>query len=167
MVVGNNSNVSSGWQVMGNWTVSGPPATVSVTPASGTGTAQVFTFVYSDPVGFADISYVDVLFQSGLFGQNACYVVYLRAANSINLFNDAATAYAGSATLGAAAMLTNSQCTLNSGASSISVSGNNLTLALALTFNPGFNGAKNIYMVAGNNSGLSSGWQTKGVWTPQ
>jgi hypothetical protein len=38
-------------------------------------------------------------------------------------------------------------------------------LYAALTFKPGFSGAKNIYMFAANAGGTSSGWQTRGTWT--
>jgi hypothetical protein len=52
---------------------------------------------------------------------------------------------------------------LNAAASSVSGSGNNLTLNIALTFKPAFSGAKNIYMDA--YDGTESGWQQKGSWT--
>jgi hypothetical protein len=48
-------------------------------------------------------------------------------------------------TIGAAGTLPNSQCTINVGASSVSASGNNLTLNLALTFESAYAGAKNTY----------------------
>ena len=44
-------------------------------------------------------------------------------------------------------------------------SGNNLTLNVAISFQPGFTGAKNIYMDASDGAS-SSGWQQKGAWTP-
>ena len=44
-------------------------------------------------------------------------------------------------------------------------SGNNLTLNLNLTFNPGFAGAKSVFTEALNNSSLSSNWQTVGSYT--
>src|SRR5206468_7791203 len=138
MIVGNNGNVSSGWQAKGSWNPAGPPANVSVTPASGSGTSQAFTLVYSDPAGWADITYVGALFQTGLFGQNACYVIYVRANNAISLYNDAGTGVAGTGTPGTAGTLSNSQCSINTLTSSVSGSGNNLTLTLALSFKPVF-----------------------------
>ncbi len=166
MVVGNNSNVSSGWQAEGAWTVPiSSPVNVSASPASGSGAAQSFSFAYSDPLGNTDIAFVDILFQTTLSPSNACYAIYVPSTNTINLFNDAGTGSAGVATLGVAGTLSNSQCTIAAGASSVSASGANLTLTLALTFKPAFGGAKNIYMVAGDKSNLSSGWQAEGAWT--
>src|SRR5206468_9994640 len=48
--------------------------------------------------------------------------------------------------------------------SSVSLSGNVLTLNLSITFQTAFNGNKNIYLQANNAFG-SSGWQLRGSWT--
>jgi len=162
----NNANALSGWQAKGAWTVvTAPPADVSVAPSSGSGASQTFSFVYSDPYGYMDIHYVEVLFQPSLATQNACYVQYSRVNNSIDLVADSGTAYAGSLTPGIAGTVSNSQCTVDAGASSASGSGNNLTVTLALTFKPAFGGAKNIYLDVVNNANALSGWQAKGAWT--
>jgi hypothetical protein len=60
--------------------------------------------------------------------------------------------------------LQNSQCTLNVGASSASMSGNTLTLNLALSFTAAFAGAKNVYMEV-ENATHDSGWSPHGAWT--
>src|SRR5260370_25921563 len=105
-------------------------------------------------------------FQTQLVGNNACYVQYTRATNTVQLINDAGTGYVGSGgTLGGAGTLSNGQCTLNLGSSSTSGSGNNLTVNLALIFTPAFNGAKTVSMNVNNNETVSSGWQAKGTWT--
>ncbi len=46
----------------------------------------------------------------------------------------------------------------------MSLSGNILTLTLALTFQPAFCGVKNIYMQAGNPYQITA-WQAEGTWT--
>jgi hypothetical protein len=167
-VSGNGSNVSSGWQAKGSWIVpSAIPVNVSVSPASGSGTVQLFSFAYSDQSGFADISYVDFLFQAQFTGQNACYAIYSPSSKTITLMNDAGNSSAGSATLGTVGTLSNSQCTLDTGASSASGSGNSLTLNVKLTFKPSFAGTKNIFTVSGNGNNVSSGWQFEGSWTAQ
>jgi hypothetical protein len=65
---------------------------------------------------------------------------------------------------GAATTLQNSQCSVNVGASSLSSSGSTLTLNLAMTFEPAYAGAQNIYMYAADVSGANSGWQSLGTW---
>ena len=51
------------------------------------------------------------------------------------------------------------------GGTTVILSGNTLTLNLAMTFKPAYAGAKNIYMHAVDISGTNSGWQQLGTWT--
>src|SRR5438445_580790 len=81
----------------------------------------------------------------------ACFVQYSPANNTLYLHNDADNSEVW-ATLGTAGALSNSQCSIDTGASSASGSGNNLTLTLAITFRPGLNGSQNVYMAAVNKS---------------
>ena len=166
----NNASVFSGWQTMGSWTVtsggSSTPMNVSVTPASGSGSSQTFSFVFSDASGYTDINWVQIIVGPQVQSNNVCFVTYTRATNVLQLVVDGGATFVGSgATLGVAGTLTNSQCTLNAGASSVSGSGNNLTLNLALTFKPAFAGGKSTFAGAINNVNAFSGWQTMGAWT--
>jgi hypothetical protein len=159
----------SGWQTLGVWTVPGtappPPQVVSVSPSSGGGTAEVFSFVYIDPSGEADLAQAQVLINTAVGGAGACYVFYNPALNSVTLGNDAYTSLLGPMTLGASATLQNSQCVVNGASSSAAWSGDDLILKLSLTFEPAFAGAKYIFGYAFTVGGLVSGWQTLGVWT--
>jgi hypothetical protein len=85
------------------------------------------------------------------------------SSNSIYLEDDTGVSHAP-LTLGSAGTAQNSQCSIDAGASSISLSGNTLSLTLALSFLPGYTGAKNVYMYAQNASG-NSGWAQRGTWT--
>jgi hypothetical protein len=170
MGVINNNNVFSGWEAKGTWSVTQPgnqpPANVSVAPSSGTGLSQTFSFVFTDPYGFADISWTQMHFGAQLIADNVCYLQYTRATNTIQLFNNAGSGYVGSGgTLGGAGVLSNGQCTVNLPASSASGSGNNLTVNVSLTFAAGFSGAKTTSMGVINNASIFSGWQAKGTWT--
>ena len=177
-VAGNNSvyadangkNWSSGWQTVGTWSLSAPagsppPTSVSVTPNSGNGSSGAFAFLFTDPNGYADISSVAMNFGASNSTAGVCYLSYNPPpANTLSLLNDAGTAAAGSQSLGTAGTLQNSQCSINTGASS-SASSNNLTLSLALTFKSGFAGNQNIYASASGKSDSTSGWQSIGSWT--
>jgi Pro-kumamolisin, activation domain/Bacterial Ig-like domain (group 3) len=165
------SGANSGWQQLGTWTaqsLSGTPATVSVTPNSGSGASQTVALVYSDTAGAASLQGVWAWFNATLADSAAssCFVNYDTAVNQINLMNDAGTAWL-TATPGAATMLANSQCSVNVAATSVVPSGNTLTLNLAMTFEAGYAGAKNIYMYDADVSGANSGWQQLGTWTAQ
>jgi hypothetical protein len=144
-----------------------PPQTVSVTPVSGSGLSQVFTLVYSDPAGAADIGAALVLINGTLSGPGSCDVQADPVHKYLWLLNDGATAWLGPITAGVAGTVQNSQCTVSGATSSVVASGNTLTVNLGLTFQSGFAGAKTVYGNAISAGGLTSGWTTLGTWTAQ
>jgi hypothetical protein len=165
-----NATFDSGWSPIGTFTTTSggggtpqAPSTVSVTPSSGSGASQTFAFVFSDPAGAIDIASTQMDINSSLTAAGGCYLYYSRASNQIQLANDGGS-FGTALTVGTAGTLTNSQCTLDAGASSVTPSGNTLTLNVALSFKAAFAGAKNIYMEA-QNATLDSGWSPKGTFT--
>jgi phage baseplate assembly protein gpV len=165
------SSADSGWQTLGSWTA---PATsevasdASVTPNSGTGLQQTFALQYADSLGATDLTSVWVWFNAdfnSVSAANSCMVYYARATNQLYFLNDAGTAWSSPVAPGAAATLSNSQCSVNVAAASVTVSGTTLTLNLPVTFMAAYAGAKNTYMYAAGSS-ASSGWQALGSWTP-
>ena len=163
------SGSNSGWQQLGAWTVTsaaGTPATVSVTPSSGSGASQTFALQYSDTAGASSLTQVWAYFNATLANpaSNACMLYYNTATNQINLLSDNATAWMP-ATLGTATTLQNSQCSLNVATATVAPSGNILTLNVTVTFQPAFAGAKNVYLHSVDVSGSNSGWQQLGAWT--
>ena len=107
---------------------------VSVSPNSGSGLTQVFTTTYSDSYGVSDISYVGMMIGSRVSIAQACYVLYVPGTNALFLLNDAGNQQLGPASLSEAATLSNSQCTLDASASTVSSSGNTLSIGFAVTF---------------------------------
>src|ERR1019366_8096557 len=165
---GDAGGSNSGWQPRGAWTVlagSGTPSTVSVSPSSGTGNTQTFALQYSDTAGATTLSSVYVWFVATGTQVNSCVVQYARAANTLYLMNDAANGWS-SATPGVAGTIQNSQCTINAGSTTVSPSGNSMTLNLPVTFAAGYAGSSlTLYMWAGDAGGSNSGWQPRGAWT--
>jgi hypothetical protein len=144
-----------------------PPAVYLLTPNSGSGPSVIMAAVYSDPQGAAEINQAWLLINTGLTAGNACYVYYHPQANLLYLRNDAGTAWLSPGLApGNPGTVSNSQCTLNGNSSSVGYSGNYLTVAFSLTFNPAFVGARNVYMFASGLSALNSGWVKSGTWTP-
>ncbi len=159
---------SGGLKPKGTWNTSADvaPTATSVTPASGTGTSQTFTFAYADANGAQDLNTVSANFNTSTATASACYLYYVKAANLIYLENDAGTGAQGSVTPGVAGTVSNSQCTINGTGSAVTSSGNNLTLAVPVTFLTVFTGSKNVYLSATDDEGLTSGSVQKGTWTP-
>ncbi|PWU00629.1 MAG: hypothetical protein C5B51_24755 [Terriglobia bacterium] len=163
-----DSTQNSGWQATGSWTVpaSGPPAVVSAVPASGSGPSATFSVAAADGAGPSAIANVTFLVNTGINGANACWILYIRSGNTLQLANDAGTAFSAPVTVGTGTTLSNSQCSVNTATASTSATGTTLRLNLPVTFIGSFHGLKNTYVLVNDNASQSSGWQQTGTWTP-
>jgi len=165
------------------------PMIVSLTPNSGAGQSVAFSAVIADLSGAADVNEVLLLVDTtaDANGVGACYVRYDPSSNQLYLRNDAGTGWLlpgntsvdtlalrgavtrrrpqNSITVGTVTA-SNSQCTLNASSSSVSTSGNNLTLSVSLAFSATVVGSQNVYLHASGANGLNSGWIASGSWTP-
>ncbi len=154
---------NTGWQSGGAYTVPGTSISAdSVTPASGSGSSQTFTAIYSDPGGASAFKRRLFIINAALNGSSSCFVqtdstgIYLVADNGSTLLGPVSNGNSQ----------TNSQCTLNGSGSAVNNSGNMSSVTLPIVFKAPFAGAKNIYMYA-EDSSSNTGWQTKGTWTSQ
>jgi hypothetical protein len=169
IAVGTGGNIFAGYN--GNIYQLTPmrPSPTSVSPGSGSAFSQVFTFTFTDPNGYSDLSVLDVLINNYLDGVGACYFAWVpsgASAGYVYLVDDAGDGgYAGGSPMfvPTSNSLSNSQCTISGTGSSVSSNGNTLTLTLAITFTSGFAGNKIFYMAARSNT-QNSGWQALGTW---
>jgi hypothetical protein len=168
MLAGDNSGMTSNWQQMGTWTTSAvsnqPPSLVSVTPAAGTGMTQTFSYTISSANGYSYLMQDQIVINNGLYGANACFLYYVRAANRVGLLNDDETAWL-TAPLHSPGTLSNSQCAVDTGASAAVGSGNTLTLDMVITFAAGWTGPKNNYALAMDRGDNLVGWTQMGTWS--
>ncbi len=158
-----DSSSNTGWLVEGAYTVvipSGTPQVNSVSPNSGSGPGQVFTFVYSDTVYAQSLSTVAFLFNTSVTFSNACYVVYNLPANTVSLEANNGTS-STSMQMGSSTVLQNSQCSVSMATSA--ASGLSIVFSISITFKGAFNGAQNIYMYATAGS-LNTGWVLEGTF---
>ncbi len=143
-----------------------PPVALSVSPSAGSGAAQSFTVVATDPNGASDIAALYFLINAPpLNGARACFVEYKPALNQFRLMVDAGNAWLGPINAGSAGSLSNSQCTLEGATSTGSASGTTVTATIAVAFKSAFSGLKNLYLNVDDQGGLSSGYQVLGSWT--
>jgi hypothetical protein len=156
---------STGFQPAGTYRVGGggPPLVEGVTPTSGIGSGQAFSFRISDANGIMDVQRAQILFNQTLNPVGAC-LLYIQGPNAVLLLNDAGTAWTGPVPLGSSSVLQNSQCVFYPPASSASGSGNTVTLNLSLGFLPAFAGQKGIWAEAADNANQSSGYVSVGTW---
>ncbi|MCX6608836.1 MAG: hypothetical protein NTV52_35305 [Acidobacteria bacterium] len=139
------------------------PTTTSLNPIASAGLTQTWTFTFSDPNGASDLGVLNVLINGFLDGRRACYIAFANLANVLYLVNDGGDGLSPGLTLGGAGTASNGQCGVNGMGSSVTRAGNNLTLTLAMTFNPSFAGDKVIYLAARDAMEANSGWQAYGV----
>jgi uncharacterized protein (TIGR03437 family) len=133
-------------------------------PSAGSGFAQTFSFQvtglysYNNPIGDDEL---DVgLTTATIFGtleawNNSCHVASEFPFTDLFLFNDVATTGLHT-TIGQGPAIENSQCILDAANSSVTITGSNVTLRLAIAFKAAFGGQKYIYAF-GPGSGLPSG----------
>jgi hypothetical protein len=159
--------LTSGYQAVGTWNPSGfaTPTVTGVSPNAGSGPSQTFTVGLSDANGYEDISGATILFNSVINGENACFLFYSRAANTVYLFRDSDGTWQGLLP-GSAGTVSNANCTLSGSALSITRSGTAISLVLPISFQAGFVGTKNIYVSVNDQTNRTSGWVTSGTWTP-
>lgn len=164
--VGPNGN--TGWVQKGTYSVvaGGVPIANSVSPAAGSGSAQPFTFVMSDPAGSNFLVAGAMLFTAapGFTTNNSCYVVYDRTTSRFYLFNNVASTGSGSIVIGSTGTVSNGQCTLYGSGSGAVIGATTITLTLNITFSPSFAGPKNSFLFASEN-GFNTGWVHVGAWT--
>src|SRR5262249_4073983 len=138
----NGSGDASDWSQLGTWIPAGGrvPAPVSLTPNSGGGIAQTFSFQFSDLKGAHDIAATAMNINSVLGWAGSCGAYFDRGNNQLYLINDAGNGWLGPQTLSVPGILQNLECSIDLGASTASVNGNTLTINLAITFQNDFAG---------------------------
>jgi hypothetical protein len=159
------STSSATWSfVTAQASTTGGPASVSVSPSSGSGLYHTFSFVFSDSAGYQSLSGVHAIFNTSAGGTNACWINYDAIGKTLSLASDNATTWS-TTVAGSATTVRNSQCQITGSGVSSTGSGTNLTLNIPIIFSTAFAGAKNIYLSATDKSGAASPGASRGTWT--
>jgi len=159
----------------GNWMAAPAPTrppgpyVVGVSPTSGTGSSTTLSFTAGHTSGVPALAFVTMLISSVIAGGVPCQVFYFEASNTLNLVNDGGTAMVSAGIVpGTAGTLSNSRCSINTGGATETISGDNVTVSVPMTFNTTtFGGKQNVYVNAFDNYGFLSHWVTGGSWTVQ
>jgi len=151
--------------------VDNKPTLGTLTPsyiASAVGEAKMFTAVYNDADGYEDLRAVDFLVSPTGTGANAIWVRYDEASNQILLYDDAGVDLISvRCAPGADVMLFNKQGRINCARSSVTKTGDSITVKWNIVPKAAFANAsiqKKLKMKAVDKAGLSSGWAEKGSW---
>jgi hypothetical protein len=166
------SGTSSGWLQQGTWNVPSGILTQSVAQSNPGNASQTLTFTYTDPRGAADLKSAQALIATGVSGVSACYIWVNPNANqppyptnSIWLLNDTGGSWGSYQTLGTPGTLSNSQCSVNVGASLGTANGTSYTLKLVVTYtSPHTAASENLYGTMTDAIGDAPPWQLLDVW---
>jgi M6 family metalloprotease-like protein len=138
---------------------------VSVAPSSGTGASHTFSFMFTDPLAWTNITSGEININATQITNGACYIHWDAKGKSLSLRDDADDAWLGPVAIGGSATLENSQCALSPATASITGAGASATLSLIIEFTNQFApGEKNVYMQA-QSVATAVGWQQIGTWT--
>jgi hypothetical protein len=147
----------------GSQTPSAASLTVQVTPTSGSGQNAKLTVSATDSKGYKTITQVSLF--AGTPGKiaHSCYLDIDPINNSVALRNDADSGWS-QGSVGGSGTLSNSQCQLPLRYVSVTRSGNVVSVVLPITFSASYSNSKSILVYAADNSGVNTGWQSKGTW---
>jgi hypothetical protein len=131
---------------------------VSISPSSGSGSVQAFIATYADPNSAMDIQSLSLFIMNGVapdsesgWSTNECILNYTISSGVIRLVQDAGGAFlSNTAIAGTDQTVSNSQCTVLANLSTVTISGNSVTVKLFVTFTAAFRGAKQLYLSAEN-----------------
>jgi subtilisin family serine protease len=174
LYVKDDANATNGWTQKGTWLVgtNSAPIVGTITPSSGSGkvnTAVSFTTTYSDPNGWQDIGTARFIVNTVVSGYTGPYLRYDQNTHKLYLAreNDTneSTRWLGGFAPGSANTIENAYVKLNCASTTVSGSGNTLTVKWNITFKSTFTGSKNTYLYVSDDSGASNGWVQKGTWT--
>ena len=162
------NGLPTAWQQLGSWTVpqsNVPPSAVSVSPASGSGLSQTFTFQFSHPGGYSMVAAAAIRI-AGTDGQD-CTLYYTFPSSTLLMLNDTSTVWMGPVATGSGNSLQNSRCAITVAGVSAVGSGTILTVTLPLNFRTAFAGARTISVQLTGTNALATGLQQLGTWTVQ
>jgi hypothetical protein len=137
---------------------------VSVSPSSGTGPAGFFSFAFSDPTSWNNLTWGEININTEQVTTNSCYIRWQAAGNLLYLRDNADSTWLGPIALGAAGTLANGQCILHQATATLTGAGSSATLRLNVEFTNRFaNNLENVYMQS-QSAATACGWQQSGTW---
>ncbi|HAH20467.1 MAG: hypothetical protein A2Y00_08875 [Omnitrophica WOR_2 bacterium GWF2_43_52] len=164
-------NVTNGWTQKGTWSIlNTAPILGTITPSSGSSSPNQtvsFTTTYTDSDTWLNIQYVYLLVNTSTSGVNCFYGYYNQNNNRLYLRNDANTAWSTGYAPGASNVIENSYAKLNCAGTSVSGSGNTMTVNWSVTFKSTFPGTKNTYLYVRDDANSYVSLAQKGTWSIQ
>lgn len=153
---------------VGTWTVKSNkvPTVDTISPAGGksmVNNSVNFVATYLDANGYRDLQTARILINNSTAKNNCVYAYYNQATNKLYLSNDAGTGWLGGFAPGSSNVIENSSGKLDCAKTTVSGSGNTLTVNWNIIFKTTFAG-KYTYLNATDNANANTGFVHKGSW---
>lgn len=162
-------SLGSGWQVVGKWTVNQPPKVGSVSPKSSSslaGSWVTHTVTYTDGDGAGNLRDVTYTVNSSADGKNGVTLVYGSVNNRVWLRKPDLSGWLGGVSPGTVKKLSTAYVTLDVSKTTVSRSGNTLTVRWHIAFTSQMKGRSlNQYMAATDRVGGRAPNTLMGTWT--
>jgi len=168
-----DANAKTGWQQKGIWEVKGAPQdnvpkVGSITPSSGQSLPDeevFFTTIYSDPNGWRNLKICRLMINVGVIGGKCFNGYYNQNGNKLYLKNNNNTQWLGSFTPGVNQTIENDYAKLDCSKTTVTGSGDTITIKWAVTFKESFAGKTyNTYVFAKDDTNAKTKWEQKGIW---
>ena len=144
------------------------PLNVSLTPRAATdapGAARLFTAVYSDPKGNANISQAMLQLNTSTSGLNGLRCYYAAASNLLFFLNETGTGYSGGFAPGSNNVISNSRGSLDCSQTTVTRSGNDITVAWSVKATTALSGLRlNCFLFVRNKDNLIDNFEAFGNW---
>jgi hypothetical protein len=144
------------------------PQTGTISPSKGTSSADqemLFTATYSDADGWQHIKQAYVLFNKTASSTESVYAYYARQANKLFLYDSSQQKSLGGYAPGSNNIIETPWGKLNCSKTTVSGTGNVLTITWAISFKSAFSGTKNSYLYICDIANAKNGWNKAGTWT--
>jgi len=162
-----DAGATSSWGNFGIWTVATPlPSVVGLTPASlsgDAGSSGTLTATYADSAGYGTLTKVQVCLGGLTYPATSLYAAYFPGTNLLYLYNASNVAVGGFAP-GSNNVITTPLGSLNCAATTVSGSGDTLTVAWSITPGTALSGTQNLYLQSADAESTSN-WALLGTWT--
>jgi len=168
LIVSDGYGQNSGWVQAGTWTVAdSTPQALAVMPTpltSPAGVEQILTTTFANPGGTNYLSSVAVVIGSLTSPTNSIALKYVPGTNLLYLADSNNTLQGGFAP-GSSNTITTSQGTLDCTNTTVTTSGDQITVNWAIVPSTADLGTNAVNLIASDPFGQNSGWQDLGTWT--
>jgi len=169
-----DTDAKTKWEQKGTWEVKGGapqdnlPKVGSITPSSGQslpGEEVFFTTTYSDSNGWRNLKICRLMINTEVIGRKCFNGYYNQNGNRLYLKNNDNTKWLGSFTPGVNQIIENDYAKLDCSKTTVTGSGNTITIKWAVTFKESFAGKTyNTYLFAKDDTDAKTKWEEKGIW---